>query len=188
MILKLLGALIRLLLLMATLVTVAAIGIGNANPEGPPRRVASPPSYQVLDQAITALHGGGSLIVHLESGRLESLPLPPGVGIDKASLSPWEEDGRRQIVGVGWKPIRGRGIVVKQRLWPHTHEPPRWRDPRPIDPAGRGLAGGRALLDPGRPGQCPLCGGRLPSLPRRLRVVPPRRRHSRTRPTPGRAP
>jgi hypothetical protein len=93
---------IRLLLLMATLLTVAAIGLGRANPASPPRRIASPPSYQVLDQAITAPHSGGSLIVHLDSGRLETLLLPPGVGIDKASLSPWEEDGRRQIVGVGW--------------------------------------------------------------------------------------
>ena len=111
MILKLLGALIRLLLLMATLVTVAAIGIGNADPEGPPRRVVSPPSYQVLDKANTAIHGGGAIIVHLESGRLESLPLPPGVGIDKASLSPWEEDGRRQIVAVGWKRSGAEGSL-----------------------------------------------------------------------------
>src|SRR4051812_41429458 len=111
MILKLLVALIRLLLLMATLVTVAAIGIGNADPEGPPPRVVSPPSYQVLDQANTAIHGGGTLIVHLESGRLESLPLPPGVGIDKANLSPWEEDGRRQIVAVGWKRSRVEGSL-----------------------------------------------------------------------------
>ena len=87
---------------MATLATVAAIGLGRANPASPTRRVASPPSYQVLDQAITALHGGGAIIVHLDSGRLDTLPLPPEVGIDKASLSPWEEDGRRQIVGVGW--------------------------------------------------------------------------------------
>jgi hypothetical protein len=102
MILKLLRESIRLLLLMTALATVAAIGLGRANPASPTRRVASPPSYQVLDQAITALHGGGTLIVHLDSGRLGTLPLPPGVGIDKASLSPWEEDGRRQIVGVGW--------------------------------------------------------------------------------------
>ncbi len=103
MILKLLGALIRLLLLMATLITVAAIGIGNADRESLPRHVVSPSSYQVLDRANTAIHGDGALIVHLESGRLESLPLPPGVGIDKGSVSPWEENWRRQIVAVGWK-------------------------------------------------------------------------------------
>jgi hypothetical protein len=102
MILKLLRESIRLLLLMATLATVAAIGLGRANPASPTRRVASPPSYQVLNQGVTALQGGGTLIVHLDSGRLSTLPLPPGLGIDKASLSPWEEDGRRQIVGVGW--------------------------------------------------------------------------------------
>ena len=45
---------------------------------------------------------GGRSSFDFESGRLETLPLPPGVGIDKASVSPWEEDGRRQIVGVGW--------------------------------------------------------------------------------------
>ena len=84
---------------------------GLCEPRKPTSAPASPPSYQVLDQAITAIHGGGSVSVHLQSGRLETLPLPPGVGIDKASLSPWEEDGRRQIVAVGWKRSGAEGSL-----------------------------------------------------------------------------
>jgi hypothetical protein len=87
---------------MAAVVTTAAVGLGLANPERPPRRVASPTSYQVLGAAVTTLHGGGALLVDTGSGRLEPLALPPGMGLDMASVSPWEEDGRRQIVGTGW--------------------------------------------------------------------------------------
>jgi hypothetical protein len=101
MMLKLVGTWLKLLLLMATVVTVAAIGLGRANPGSPPRRVASPPSYQVLDHAITNFHGGGVYVVNLDTGQLETLRLPPGMTVDRGSLSPWEEDGRRQIVGVG---------------------------------------------------------------------------------------
>lgn len=93
----------RLVLLSALAVTAVAIGLGRASPGGPPpSRVASPPSYQVLDHAIAAHHGGGAVRLDLETGRLGTLPLPPGLGIDEAGLSPWEEDGRRQLVGVGW--------------------------------------------------------------------------------------
>jgi hypothetical protein len=113
MIVKLLRASIRLLLLMATLSTVAAIVLGRANPGSPPRRVASLPSYQVLDQAITARHGRATVVVHLDSGQLQTLALPPDMGIDKASLSPWEEDGRRQIVGVGWNRSGAEGSLSR---------------------------------------------------------------------------
>lgn len=99
---KRLIASIRLLSLIAALLTSAAIALGRAKPASAPQRIPSPPSYQVLDQAVTALHGRGSFAIDRESGRLEKFPLPPGVGIDKASVSPWEEDGQRQIVGLGW--------------------------------------------------------------------------------------
>src|SRR5882724_8953996 len=100
-------------LVMVTVGTVAAIGLGRANPEDPSRRVASPPSYQVLDNAITAFQGGDVFIVDLKTGRLETLFLPPGVGVDKASLSPWEEEGRRQIVGVGWNQSGSGGSLQR---------------------------------------------------------------------------
>lgn len=106
---KLLGALScilivtgRLLFLITAVVTVAAVGLGLAFPNPAPQRVVSPPPYQVLGDSITVLHGGRSLLMDVETGRLERLSLPLGIGIDNASLSPWEENGSRQIVGVGW--------------------------------------------------------------------------------------
>lgn len=102
MMLKLLGAGMRLFMIMVMLSIPAVMGLGRANFKSPPQRVTSLPSYQVLDQTITGSHGRDVSLMDLETGRLKTLSLPPGVGIDKASLSPWEEEGRRQIVGIGW--------------------------------------------------------------------------------------
>ena len=103
MLFKFLGVSVRLLLLMAAVVTIAALRLGRAHSEQPLHRAASPSSYQVLGDAITALHGAGPFLLDLETGRMETLALPTGVGVDIASLSPWQPLGRRQIVGVGWR-------------------------------------------------------------------------------------
>ncbi len=110
--LKLLGTLIRLLLMTSTVVTAAAIVLGSVNPEPRPRRLASRRVYQVLGADVTAAQGGRPLVLNIETGCLEPLALPPGVGLDKASVSPWEEDGRLQIVGLGWS-RSGRGNLSR---------------------------------------------------------------------------
>ena len=158
MILKLLTASIKLLLLMATLVTVAAIGIG---------------------QRIPKAHHGGLHLRHLTTS--STRPSRPSTAGGRSSFAssgpvgdapPTARGGHRQgkLVAVGGgraasnrrgrlEPIRGRGILVDHRTWPHTHEPPRWRGPRPIDPVRRSLAGGLALLDPGAPASVLYVGG-----------------------------
>lgn len=98
----LLNASMRFLMMLATLVAVVAIGLGRANPERLSRFVPTSPSFQILDHALTAPYGMEAMGIDLETGRLEPISLPPGLGIDKANLSPWEERGRRQLVGVGW--------------------------------------------------------------------------------------
>ncbi len=98
-----LGIMIRLILLIAAVATGVAIRLGHAGSEAPPPpRVAAPPSYQVLDLAITAYHGEETIRLDVETGQLDTLPLPPGLRIDEASLAPWVRNGRRQLVGVGW--------------------------------------------------------------------------------------
>jgi hypothetical protein len=98
---------------MVAAVTVAAIGLGRANPERSTRRFTSTPSYQVIVNIVTAPHDGRPLLMDRETGRLEKLPLPPGMGIYAASVSPWEEDGGRQVVGIGCDQSEGEGSSLR---------------------------------------------------------------------------
>jgi hypothetical protein len=100
---------------MAVAITAAAIGIGHASSDGP-TRVASPPAYQVLSAAVTGLHGDGTLALDTETGRLEPLALPRGMGLDSAGVSPWVENGQRQVVGIGWNRSGSGGSLQRSEL------------------------------------------------------------------------
>jgi hypothetical protein len=101
----------KILVMMVRMTVLAAIvGVGAAIlvvPSIPDRvlrrRVSSPPGL-VLAQAVTVTAGIGPSLLNTETSRLEELSTPGGTVLDMAGLSPWEEGGRRQLIGVGWYP------------------------------------------------------------------------------------
>jgi hypothetical protein len=104
MIPKLIGACTRGLLLLMAVLGAVSLAISRANPEGPSRRVRSTSSELVLDSSLTVFHGDAVHSVDPQTGRLGTLSLPGGLRVDRASLSPWGDEGgrRRQVVGIGW--------------------------------------------------------------------------------------
>jgi hypothetical protein len=98
-----LGFLIRIALLTAATGSGVAIVVARTHPEEAPRRTEAAAPFQVLNANLTGgWTGAGPRLLDVASGRLEALALPPGSALDKASLSPWEDRGRRQVVGVAW--------------------------------------------------------------------------------------
>lgn len=103
----------RLALFTVLPLTAAAIVLGRMNPEQPVRRIESASGYQVVSNFPTT-HMQGPQLLNVSTGRLEALPTPAGIRMSVASLSPWEEEGQRQLVGIGWSHSEGTtaaGIV-----------------------------------------------------------------------------
>ncbi len=99
---KILGITTRVATLTAMSGTAVALLVACANPALPSQRVESRPPGLVLSEAITPRIGGGPRLVHIETGQLREIMLPRGVSLALASVSPWQDRGRRQVVGVGW--------------------------------------------------------------------------------------
>lgn len=111
-----LRALTRISLTAAAALTLASLVLGLGEPQRPPARIASPSSYQAFGTAVTGRHRNGASLLDVEHARLESLDLPAWMGLDLASVSPWEEDGGRQIVGVAWKRSGTGGATMRNEF------------------------------------------------------------------------
>jgi hypothetical protein len=94
---------IRLAALMAAASTGMAIVVApDAHEQQAVRRTTSAPPLQIIPDRYTTPYGEGPRLLEVETGHLKPFRLPEGTGIDLASVSPWEEGGKRQVVGVGW--------------------------------------------------------------------------------------
>ncbi|WZP01099.1 hypothetical protein EP7_005543 (plasmid) [Isosphaeraceae bacterium EP7] len=102
-------AIIRVGILSAAVGIGIAILVSIANPVGDAPRELSTPPFRILNRNIADEWGDSLRIHHIDSGWFESLGMPRGLVLDKASPSPWIEGGRRQAVGVGWT-RSGQGI------------------------------------------------------------------------------
>ncbi len=99
---------IRIALILAATASFLAIQIGRANPERPARRTRTAANQCLLNkyyseaagEACCDFAGRGARLLDVETGRLEMLPPMHRHLLDRASLSPWEESGRRQVIGL----------------------------------------------------------------------------------------
>lgn len=96
-----LGLWIRLALAAAATLTVAAILIARADPRRPSLRVGSPSPFRVLGEPNPNNAGGRLRLFDSETGRTLVLPITAGLSLVRASASPWEDRGRREVVGLG---------------------------------------------------------------------------------------
>ncbi len=94
--------LLRLVALAASVATAVAIVIARANPAGPVRRIESPPPFQAIPTLLTQSDGAELRRLDFATGRIESFSLPPSQRLSWSCVSPWEVNGRRHLVGIGW--------------------------------------------------------------------------------------
>ncbi|WP_165227615.1 hypothetical protein [Aquisphaera insulae] len=100
------------ILVIAVRVTALAamFGAGVAILVSPPtseprwRHATAVPPAMILPRSLTDRAGIEPQVLHPDTPRVEPLApmLPGGISLDLASFSPWEDRGRRQIVGVAW--------------------------------------------------------------------------------------
>jgi hypothetical protein len=94
---------VRLALAGLLALSGVAVLVGRSSPPRPSRRVPGQSSYVCVNTYQLGVKYGAIHRLDPEGGRIESLPLPEGGGLDCARGSPWRDSrGRWQVAGRGW--------------------------------------------------------------------------------------
>lgn len=108
-----LGALVRLIVATAIVLTVVAVSLGRSSrPRGAEERRMADPRFQPLNDFLFQDMDPALRVLDLESGFVTSFRLADGGRLVHPACSPWQDSqGRRQVIGA-WKSAPGAGSRV----------------------------------------------------------------------------